>query len=461
MAEESLDLDDPVVVQRLYDICPVQERDQLEDWRRNNRAQQYQDAMQLLHVRHIILKGHLALFAKCWDCSTDAVRARLRRSDDDAKSAPQAFARACVMSLFYSRSMGMSEAAYFEALHTADDAAVVDVIRQQLPPGRIARERRFLWGRAGVPGQFAVITRVLDGRLRAFFRTHRGGGFPAVDLASGAATYPVAYSQHFAPPRFLGHLSFYPTEHEGGFAENPCAFMIDCLYCMIDEVRGKPGAGFMFSDGQGTAVFQGERVRLGGLLTTRYNGCLGTVTGETDPTDDTRFAVTVEGGTRSLSLKPHNLTRAADHNPTRGMSTRQATHGRGSASGVIAELGSRAEVIDLRNHSTWKNLAAVTGACALVTCTSLLTQVGPSRADLWKDSMKLASQLLTHGGYFLQYDTDKYGDFGDTEVMSRFAQSESLDLVLDHCSEPIEYSGHGCREQWGRLLLLVWQKVVP
>jgi len=76
---------------------------------------------------------------------------------------------------------------------------------------------------------------------------------------------------------------------------------------------------------------------------------------------------------------------------------------------------------------------------------------------MWKECLELASKLLAPGGYFLQYDTDKYGGFGETEMMQSFIEANSLNLDLDHCSEPIDY-GDERRQQWGRLVLILWRK---
>ena len=71
--------------------------------------------------------------------------------------------------------------------------------------------------------------------------------------------------------------------------------------------------------------------------------------------------------------------------------------------------------------------------------------------------MKAAALMLDMGGIFLQHDTVKFGDFGQTEKMQEFAKAENLGLELVECSEPIQNDSK-IEESCGKMVLLVWKR---
>lgn len=120
---------------------------------------------------------------------------------------------------------------------------------------------------------------------------------------------------------------------------------------------------------------------------------------------------------------------------------------------LIPGLRERVREVDVTERHTWKNVEHLFGQCALVMCTSLLTQVGYRAPFMWCDVLQLASQLLAPGGTCFLYDTEKYGGFGDVEKMSAYIVEHNLKLTFYMRWHPIFYNDDG-----DETISLVFQK---
>mmetsp|Transcript_13299 Transcript_13299/g.36687 ORF Transcript_13299/g.36687 Transcript_13299/m.36687 type:complete len:333 (-) Transcript_13299:93-1091(-) len=300
---------------------------------------------------------------------------------------------------------------------------------------------------------------VLDGRLEKNFFHHgddaENNRYPAVDLASGKALFPLAYAQHYS-----SKLEWYPTEQKGFDDPIFCDwyvgeyvlsslswFLVGSCHRKNDQEKST----LLFTDSNGVQVREGDMVQLTGLSNASYNGTHGLVQGfDTSSTKEERVAVRLFHRSVPLSFKSGNLKRVACK-PKKTTSIQAADK---YDPAVIQGLLDRARFVDLLNRDTWSKVMIqddLQGRCALVTCTSLLTSLGYREPEIWKDCLELASRLLTAGGYFLQYDTASFGKFGHGRTMKAFIEEKSLGLVLEGRKEE-EFCGHG------KMYIMLWRK---
>jgi hypothetical protein len=113
-----------------------------------------------------------------------------------------------------------------------------------------------------------------------------------------------------------------------------------------------------------------------------------------------------------------------------------------------------ADELDIASRASWQAMRGIHGACGLVTCMSLLSQVGHAQPMLWQPTLELASLLLAPGGILVLYDTDKWGGFADEQVMTPFAANLGLELVAKE--EPIAYRGEAAED--GRFFAMVFRR---
>ncbi|CAB9504814.1 expressed unknown protein [Seminavis robusta] len=145
------------------------------------------------------------------------------------------------------------------------------------------------------------------------------------------------------------------------------------------------GKGFLAAGAHQLPLYANHQVKLlVGLSSDKFNNKRGTIT-DKDPNAPGRMGVSLDGNNKPMSLKATNLL---------SMEVKS-----------IAEiLVYRSLEIDLEDTGTWfATPPALTlhRKCAVVTCTSLMTQVGYRAPLLWQRAMKVASLMLAPGGIFL------------------------------------------------------------
>jgi hypothetical protein len=111
--------------------------------------------------------------------------------------------------------------------------------------------------------------------------------------------------------------------------------------------------------------------------------------------------------------------------------------------------------INILEHATWGNLTEIYGKTALVSCTYLICSVGEETTNIWQDAFELASKLLMPGGYLVQYDTVKYGGYGDESVMKKYIANNQLGFEMEIRSDPVEDGANH-----GTIFMILWRKVV-
>jgi hypothetical protein len=282
--------------------------------------------------------------------------------------------------------------------------------------------------------------RVLDSRMKDFYLQNTDSGlthFPAVDLAAGEAVSTLLYALRYRRPQFDATLDWYPTELKGkqddpNPLDNELRVSLQLMQTKADEEN------FLFADSNGTEVFRKDKVVIEGLKKKpQFNGIIGSVRNP-DQYDEDRFGVKVEGEEQLLSIKKEHLTRT----------------GGGERPGFFKELLDRSCEINMLEHDTWDNLNEIYGKTALVSCTYLICSVGDETPNIWQDTLELASKLLMPGGYLIQYDTVKYGGYGDENVMQKYIAKNQLGLEMEIRSEPVEDGANH-----GTIFMILWRKV--
>jgi hypothetical protein len=282
--------------------------------------------------------------------------------------------------------------------------------------------------------------RALDSRMKDFYLQNTNSGqthFPAVDLAAGEAVSTLLYALRYRKPNFDATLDWYPTEWKGKQDDvNP---LDDELRVSLKLMQTKADEeNYLFTDSNGKQVFRKDKVVMQGLKhQTKFNGITGSVRNP-DPYDEDRFGVKVVEEEQLLSIKKEHLTRA----------------GGGERSGFFKDLLDRSCEINMLEHDTWDNLNEIYGKTALVSCTYLICSVGEETPNIWQDTLELASKLLLPGGYLIQYDTVKYGGYGDENVMQKYIAKNQLGLEMEIRSEPVEDGANH-----GTIFMILWRKV--
>lgn len=252
------------------------------------------------------------------------------------------------------------------------------------------------------------------------------GTMPAVDIGSGTAVYTLELSSHFKD------LEFWPTEVVNAGSDSTGTHQTrKALSIMMDEAAERAP---LFDDATGSTVRVQDEVILHGLQRAEFNGRKGVALCRRD---DGRIGVQL-GSKRadSKAFKEQNLSlgKSNSHDPLEdAMFDEWRTT-------LIPGLRERVREVNVVERRTWKNVEHLFGRCALVMCTSLLTQVGYREPFMWRDVLQLASELLAPGGTCFLYDTEKHGDFGDVEQMSAYIAQHSLKLTFYLRWHPIFYN---------------------
>lgn len=302
----------------------------------------------------------------------------------------------------------------------------------------------------------------------------------AVDLAAGTAVYTCGFANTWTRFNFFAveredstSTALYPT----GLRQTHEALRILDEECrpahVAPAVEGHSGSGdggarkllFVSQGPPRCAVREGDLVTLKGLQSQpELNGRKGIALSARQGGD--RFAVQLEGETEPKALKPANLEYEQP-----GWLHHRASRPAGDIAAAEGELERlRAEVsllerqaavssvtameADIEREASWTELLTLMGGqCGLVTCMSLLSQVGHEKPLLWQRALTFAGQLLGHGGVCLLYDTCKYGSFGEPDSMRE--HGKGVGMMLVEVAEPIEY---GDDDQYGRFFACVWKK---
>lgn len=321
----------------------------------------------------------------------------------------------------------------------------------------VNRQRGLAFGR---DARYQHFCKALDERLRQLMADNPNQeSFPAVDLAAGAAVYTVQYALRYRPPFLRASLEWYPTDWEGKEDAAGCGPLSKETRPAIEFMAKEAQADYpLFQDAKGGPVYPNDKVVLDGLSRAEFNGLRGKIIGK-DEKKQGRFAVQIDKQNNSLSFQssniskidcPENECRDVERSSLRALSSTENNEDQDFYRGLLE----RSCRVDILNHKTWQNLAAVYGKCALTICTSFLSCMGYRDPDAWQGVLELASKLLITGGYLLTYDTDKWGGYSNVPVMEEYVSSKNLGLILDERSEPIAYD-----DSEGRMFLLVWKKV--
>ena len=262
----------------------------------------------------------------------------------------------------------------------------------------------------------------------------------AVDLAAGAGVYTC-----WLEVAFNKYLEWTPTE-----MEDPEAIgnMLTCGYPLLmaaieyqrddaEQIEQPNSVGALFADAGGLPVRAGDLVQLNGLQSAGFNGKLGRIN---QRRANGRFAVCLEESGEEKAFKSCNLLRVFESQGSmedsekaklaEDVNTLHQWH-------VLDRLAARVCHLDITNRATWTNASHLHGTCMVVTCTSLLTQVGYREPKMWQDTLELGALLLAPGGFIFQYDGDKHGGYGNVETMEAFIASKQLNLVFEERSELI------------------------
>jgi len=327
-----------------------------------------------------------------------------------------------------------------------------EMARRVSAEGRIKHQRNLAFGNNGRYGSY---TNALDDRLNALIEERKKAGgtapFSAVDLASGGGFFVEQFSL-----RYYSGIEWHPTERvagedDGGILEKETRAGLRFLAKEAKEVDN-----VLFTDTNGNPVLPEDLVVLQGLTRTEFNGLRGVVVHK-DSKNEGRFAVIVENhGRDPMSFKGTNLIMMGSppHSVTLEHSRKRALVGNGESDDFYNGLLERSCEVDFLIRETWNNVAHLNGKCLVVTATSILTCMGYREPLVWQEIMTLASQLLAPKGLLLQYDTEKWGDFANVEVMKAYVDANSLGLKLEDRSEPVYFD-----DEEGRMFLLLWQKM--
>jgi hypothetical protein len=393
-----------------------------------------------------------------------------------------------------------------DSLYLAEqDDDHMQVLRKSTPQGMVEHERSFAFEHGYLETYLQTMDKFLSKSLSENGTGTTNGSFSAVDLAAGAGAFTFEYAKHFSGSNKSStitnvNLTWYPTEWESpGRRRNPFTCLRESLHWMLSDIivndngdsDDDDGGGnrsrkssyvpatfgleltlkeswanaaasatdtfintittreILFVDAMGKAAHLGDVMRLVGLSTVEYNGELGRLEGKDSKTDG-RFAVLLRSDNmrKARSFKSTNLLVETDYDDEKHREQ-----------DLLKGLMKRSRVLDLQDKSTWCGFGIseqLHGRCAIVTCTSLLTQVGHRAPDIWKNALDCANTLLASGGILLLHDTLKFGGFGIARIMQGYIARSGLGLELEERSEPIKHDPTS--DSWGRMILMVWRK---
>jgi hypothetical protein len=338
------------------------------------------------------------------------------------------------------------------------------------PRGEVMHERKF----AFQLGYAKLYSRTIDKCMKEFrtlwedFDKKSNIEFrSAIDIGSGAGVFPFVYAKHFRDSvkyRDYIPVNWFPSEYVNpSSGRHQLDFLKQSILVQHQEIMARDiREDVLFADANGRAVYPNDKVHLAGLLSPqseKYNGLIGTVLG-IDSANTERIAVfcLLDEGKRTISLKPANLTLVKDQKGLKRDITYEQAIEVDKDLDTLDSLHSwtlHIDVMDFGNFGMQEaSQSLLMSACALVTCTSLLTCCGHREPMIWKNALSVASYYLAVGGYFIQHDTDEYGGgFGDKVAMRRVGLEGTFrQMELVQVSEPIKHAGGQ------RMLLVVWKR---
>lgn len=273
--------------------------------------------------------------------------------------------------------------------------------------------------------EYPLFTGALDEPMKKFFTGKNASlSFPAVDLGTGGAIYCSQFAFRYRTPFLGGMLHWYPTD----------VTLSEARVCLQYMTRERDERPFLFWDRDGQAVFAGDIVELIDLPRYEFNGREAVVS-NSDSKYQGRFTVQLDK--QSFRLKPENMlkTDAPENHPALSLEELQQQNlsPQGGDKDVINALLERLTKVDIINKETWNRIEYLNSKCALVTCMNILSDLGESSHG-WKNTLELASRLLTRGGYLLQYDECLH-KYGNVRVMEEYIASKSLRLQL--CNQAV------------------------
>ena len=325
----------------------------------------------------------------------------------------------------------------------------------------IARDRQLAYGGGKEGPRLEPIVKLLEPHVQKLLNTSSSNRY-AVDLCAGTAVYTVAFAEQWPS------LKFYATEREDpgssdayptGLHQTREALRAAATECdPVAVANGRRLLCIADTDGPPCAVREGDVVRTTGLQRAELNGKLGVALKKRP--DGERIAVRLQGDdAEPKAFRAKNLAFEQPGGALDSISAGELERLRLE----VTQLARRQCIlqvatceIDLQRNETWESADApvggLRGQCTLVTCMSLLSQVGFEAPTLWQQALQAGAALLCRGGILMQYDTAKWGGFADEDVMRPFAAT--LGLMLVQKAEPVEYGTHAD----GRFFALIWRK---
>ena len=322
----------------------------------------------------------------------------------------------------------------------------------------IARDRQLAY--SGEAPRLKPILELLEPFVEKVLTSSTASKRCAVDLGAGTAVYTVAFAEQWPSLTFYateredpGSLDAYPT----GLHQTREALKVAATECdPVEVANGRRLLCIAEADGPPCAVREGDVVRTTGLQRAELNGKLGVALKKRP--DGERIAVQLQGD--DAEPKAFRAKNLAFEQPGAALDSLTASELERLRL-EVTQLARRQCILqvatcelDLQRKETWESgeLQALRGQCALVTCMSLLSQVGFEAPTLWQQALQAGAALLCLGGILMQYDTAKWGGFANEEVMRPFAAALGLNLVQK--AEPVDYGSHPD----GRFFALVWRK---
>lgn len=332
----------------------------------------------------------------------------------------------------------------------------IDAGARFVPERNIYDNRNIYFDRNAV--RYYFIREAIEEALCNAVFTWPSENFPAVDVACGPAVFTTANALYFSKlkNKFPSNITWIATDIEKGISGSSGAFLDETIPA-LDFFSKDPSP--QFADRKGQAVFIGDTVMLEGLSKTEFNGLKGIVTGP-DTKSDGRYGVCICSGNspgKNISLKPANITRDGRSMGDREGQTMEEATKKSVDRGIILQgLRKRAVPIDILQWQSWKSLDPLGGGCGLVTCTNLLTMIGYRNPEVWREVMRLASNLLCATGALVMYDTAEFGGYGDVNIMGMHAERNFLRLM------PLELPNKlikRVKTTDPRMSLMVWLKM--
>mmetsp|Transcript_49729 Transcript_49729/g.144281 ORF Transcript_49729/g.144281 Transcript_49729/m.144281 type:complete len:490 (-) Transcript_49729:270-1739(-) len=97
---------------------------------------------------------------------------------------------------------------------------------------------------------------------------------------------------------------------------------------------------------------------------------------------------------------------------------------------LSGELEDRMVAVDVTAAVPWEEVAHLTGACRLVSCASLMEEVGAGSPQAWEPMLRGAATLLRPGGVLVLFDTMRYGRYLDQQTLQDSIEAHGLNLQI-------------------------------